>query len=166
MELYDICLLPFCVPAHLCPTLGDPVDCSPPGSSVHGIFQARILESVAISFLLQGTFLTQGSNPGLLHYRWIFYHLNHQESPIPTKQQMFCCFSATAQVNPFSYLASTEQTVSSFKSPSGHDPPWGPKPSSSTSTVPQTQLCKLVLTPITCVLLKRRFGCSEFELGP
>ena len=27
-----------------CPTLGDPMDCSPPGSSIHGIFQARVLE--------------------------------------------------------------------------------------------------------------------------
>ena len=36
--------------AQSCPTLGDPMDCSPPGSSVHGIFQARILEWVAISF--------------------------------------------------------------------------------------------------------------------
>ena len=35
---------------HLCPTLCDPKDCSPPGSSVHGILQARILEWVAISF--------------------------------------------------------------------------------------------------------------------
>ena len=33
-----------------CPTLCDPMDCSPPGSSVHGIFQERILEWVAISF--------------------------------------------------------------------------------------------------------------------
>ena len=33
-----------------CPTLCDPMNCSPPGSSVHGIFQARILEWVAISF--------------------------------------------------------------------------------------------------------------------
>ena len=33
-----------------CPTLCDPVDCSPPGSSIHGILQARILEWVAISF--------------------------------------------------------------------------------------------------------------------
>ena len=32
------------------PTLRDPMDCSPPGSSVHGIFQARILEWVAIAF--------------------------------------------------------------------------------------------------------------------
>ena len=34
----------------LCPTLSDPMDCSPPGSSIHGIFQARVLEWVAISF--------------------------------------------------------------------------------------------------------------------
>ena len=36
--------------AQLCLTLCDPMDCSPPGSSVHGIFQARILEWVVISF--------------------------------------------------------------------------------------------------------------------
>ena len=34
----------------LCLTLCDPIDCSLPGSSIHGIFQARILEWVAISF--------------------------------------------------------------------------------------------------------------------
>ena len=39
-----------CSFAQSCPTLCSPVDCSPPGSSVHGIFQARILEWVAISF--------------------------------------------------------------------------------------------------------------------
>ena len=36
--------------AQLCPTLCDPMDCIPPGSSVHGILQARILEWVVISF--------------------------------------------------------------------------------------------------------------------
>ena len=36
--------------SQLCLTLCDPLDCSPRGSSVHGIFQARILEWVAISF--------------------------------------------------------------------------------------------------------------------
>ena len=39
-----------CLAAHLCPTLCDPMHCSPPGSSVHVISQARILEWVAISF--------------------------------------------------------------------------------------------------------------------
>ena len=36
--------------AQSCPTLSDPMDCSPPGSSVHGIFQARVLEWCAIAF--------------------------------------------------------------------------------------------------------------------
>ena len=39
-----------CLVAESCPTLCDPMDCSPPGSSVHGILQSRILEWVAISF--------------------------------------------------------------------------------------------------------------------
>ena len=36
--------------AQLCPTLSDPIDCSLPGSSVHGVFQARVLEGDAIAF--------------------------------------------------------------------------------------------------------------------
>ena len=36
--------------AQSCPTLSNPMDCSPPGSSVHGIFQARVLERGAIGF--------------------------------------------------------------------------------------------------------------------
>ena len=36
--------------AQLCPVLCDPMDCSLPGSSVHGIFQARVLEWGAIAF--------------------------------------------------------------------------------------------------------------------
>ena len=36
--------------AQLCPTLSDPMDCSPPGSSAHGIFHARVLEWGAITF--------------------------------------------------------------------------------------------------------------------
>ena len=49
-----------------CPTLSDPMDCSPPGSSVHGIFQARVLEWGAIAFsamkyysAIKGTNLSQ-----------------------------------------------------------------------------------------------------------
>ena len=38
-----------CLVAQSCPTLCDPFDCRPPGSSVHGIYQARLLEWVAIS---------------------------------------------------------------------------------------------------------------------
>ena len=41
--------------AQLCPTLCDPMDCSLPSSSIHGIFQARILEWVATSFSRRST---------------------------------------------------------------------------------------------------------------
>ena len=37
-----------CLVAQSCPTLWEPMDCSPPGSSVHGILQARILEWVVM----------------------------------------------------------------------------------------------------------------------
>ena len=41
--------------AQSCPTLSDPMDCSLPGSSIHGIFQARVLEWGAIAFSTCGT---------------------------------------------------------------------------------------------------------------
>ena len=40
--------------AQSCPTLSNPIDCSPPGSSIHGIFQARVLEWGAITFSQKG----------------------------------------------------------------------------------------------------------------
>ena len=51
-----------------------------PGSSTHGILQARILEWVAIPFSW-GIFPTQELNPGHLHCQQILYQLSHQESP-------------------------------------------------------------------------------------
>ena len=66
--------------AQSCPTLFDPMDCSLPGSSVHGIIQTIVLEWIA-TFLLQGIFPTQGSNPGLPHCRQPLYHLSHQGNP-------------------------------------------------------------------------------------
>ena len=64
-----------------CPTLGDPTDCSPPGSSVHGISQARIL---GCHDLLQGIFLTQRLNLHLLcllHWQAGSLPLEHLGSP-------------------------------------------------------------------------------------
>ena len=58
------------------PTLCDLIHCIPPGSSVHGILQARILGWVAILFSM-GISLTQGLKPGLLHGRQILYHPSH-----------------------------------------------------------------------------------------
>ena len=62
--------------AQSCLTLYEPMDCSLPASSIQGVLQAKILEWVA--FFLQGIFLTQGLNPGLLDCRQILYCLSHQ----------------------------------------------------------------------------------------
>ena len=60
-----------------CPTLCNPMDCSPPGSSVHGDSPGKNT-GVGCSSLLQRTFLTQGLNPVLLHCRKILYSLNYR----------------------------------------------------------------------------------------
>ena len=66
--------------AQSCPTLCDPMDCGPPGSSIHGIFLGKST-GVGCYFLLQGIFPTQGSNLYLLHCRQTLYHLRHQGIP-------------------------------------------------------------------------------------
>ena len=55
--------------ARLCLTLRDPMDCSLPGSSVHGIFQARALEWVAIAFSAELTSLNNLN--GLSLQKWV-----------------------------------------------------------------------------------------------
>ena len=69
-----------CWVTKLCLTLCDPMDCSPPGSSVHGILHARILEWGAISFS-RGSSHIQGLNPCLLHWQADSSTLNHLGSP-------------------------------------------------------------------------------------
>ena len=66
--------------AQSCPVLCDPMNCSPPGSSVHGILPGKNTRVNSHS-LLQGIFPTQELNPSLLHCRQILYHLRHQGSP-------------------------------------------------------------------------------------
>ena len=58
-----------------CPTLSDPMDCSLPGSSIHGIFQARVLEWVAIAFSNSGIKI----NRIFLVVQWLRIHLGMQE---------------------------------------------------------------------------------------
>ena len=57
----------------------DPMDCSMPGSSIHGISQARILKWVSISS--SGDLPTQGLNPHLLHWQEASLQLSHLGSP-------------------------------------------------------------------------------------
>ena len=56
-----------------CLILYNPMDCSWPGSCVHGMNTGVCSHS-----LLQRIFPPQGSNPGLLHCRWTLYHLSHE----------------------------------------------------------------------------------------
>ena len=64
----------------LCPTLCNPIDYSPLGTSVHGIFPGKNT-GVGCHSLLQGIFPTQGSNLGLLHWQVDSLPLSHQGSP-------------------------------------------------------------------------------------
>ena len=68
----------------------NPMDCSLPGSSDHGILQARILQWVAISFS-RGSSPTQGSNLSLLRCKQTLNLLSHQGSGtgLPGKSQIF-----------------------------------------------------------------------------
>ena len=74
---FEICMC-VCVHAQSCPTLCNPIDYSPPGSSVHGGLQARILGGSGLPRLLPWDLLTQGSNPCVSCIsgigRWLLYH--------------------------------------------------------------------------------------------
>ena len=76
--------LRLCLVTQSYPTLCDPTDCSPPGSSVHGDSPSRNT-GVGYHFLLQGIFPIHGWNPGLPHCRQILYHLSHQGRPMRKK---------------------------------------------------------------------------------
>ena len=142
------------------PALCDPVDCSPPGSSVHGIFWARVLQWVATPF--QGIFLTQGSNPRLLcllHCRWILYPLSHQRIPLRTSARLertsFPARPIRQQGRSYSALPSSQASwwlmrpnpgepsalVYSFKSSSHSETP--------SQTRPEKCLTKYLGTPVT-----------------
>ena len=71
----NICM---CLVAHSYPTLCDPMDCSMPGSSIHGDSLGQ--NSGVGCHAIQGIFPSQGLNPGLQHCRWILYQLSHQGS--------------------------------------------------------------------------------------
>ena len=90
-----------------CVLLFATMDCSPPGSSIHGISGKNT--GVGCHFLLQGIFPTQGSNPHLLHWQVDSLSLNHLGSPnlaeiksdrktLPTSQRL-CFLNVLSQMN-------------------------------------------------------------------
>ena len=85
-----------------CPTLCDPVACSPPGSSVHGILQARILEWATMPSS-RGIFQAQGLKPSLPEFPAFqadSWPLSHLESP-----QMHCKSSEVQPLIPAEAMA-------------------------------------------------------------
>ena len=82
---HQLCCLIVCahVWAQLCTTLCDPIDCSLPGSSVHGIFQTRILKWVAISYS-RGSLQSRDRTCISCIFcigRWILHHCATWEDP-------------------------------------------------------------------------------------
>ena len=71
------------------------MDCSPPGSSVRFLGKNT---GVGCHSLLQGIFLTQGLNPGLLHCRWSLYWLSHQINPRQARFLTFILFSQLSRL--------------------------------------------------------------------
>ena len=74
--IYHFC----CLVAQSCLTLCNPLDCSLPASSVHGMFSSKNT-GMGCCFLLQGIFPSQGSNPCLLYYRQILLPAESWGSP-------------------------------------------------------------------------------------
>ena len=80
--------------AQACLTLSDPMDCSPPGSSVHGIFQARVLEWGAIAYLLQYS--------GLENFHGLYSPWGHKDLDMTEKLSLSlhgCFYSTIAKSN-------------------------------------------------------------------
>ena len=93
--------------SHSVVSLCNPMGCSPPGSSVHGILQARILEWVATPFS-KGIFLTQESNLGLLHCRQILHHLRGgMQFPFPLVRIEFNNLKFSSIMPPNIFICST-----------------------------------------------------------
>ena len=81
-----------CMHAQSCPILCDPMDCRPPGSSVHEIFQTRILERVAISSFRVSSQLRDQTFISCISClsRQILYHCTSLRSPCSVLVQVFC----------------------------------------------------------------------------
>ena len=104
---------------------------NPPGSCVHGLLQARILEWVAVPFSRASSPLRL--NPGLLHCRQILYHLNHREAQMPCTSTLFSwdarSWNSARQPRGGPWgdtTALAELTAHSPRQPASHlkEPPW------------------------------------------
>ena len=74
----------------LCLTLCDPMDCSPPGSSVHGILQLKILECVAISFSRASSWPRDWTRVFCMG-GWVLYHWHQRGATILVLHRAYSC---------------------------------------------------------------------------
>ena len=86
-----------CLIAKLCLTLCDPMDCSPPGSFVHGISQARILEWVAISYCRGSSWPKNWTHVSCIGKRILYHWATREAHEFPSphfkhskRTQQFC----------------------------------------------------------------------------
>ena len=100
--------------AQSCLSICDPVDCSPPGSSVHGDSPGKNT-GVGCHALPQGIFPTQGQNPGLLHCRQILYCLIQSRRWNHMSPQRFHCtlefIISKGIINAYFYRIGTESKL-------------------------------------------------------
>ena len=135
----------------------DPMDYSPPGSSVHAILQARILECVAISFSRDPSQPRIEPGSHRLHYKY--------SSLIPTKSLMFKIKSGVFPGG----IVDRNPPANAGDSGSIHDPRRFYKPSSNGTHVPQllslhSRACKLQILSLHAlepVFLKKRNNLNE-----
>ena len=92
--------------AQSCPALSDPMDCSPPGSSIHGIFQARVLEWGAIAFSCKCPrcwqrergpgicALSMPSSPSFKSQLEVHFHCEALSDPSPLSERLRECLEA------------------------------------------------------------------------
>ena len=98
-------IISICLVTQLCPTLCDPMDCSPPGSSVHGTFQARILEWVAIPFSGRSSRPRDGTQVSWIASRWFTIWALVCSNSRPLSQ--WCYLTILSSAAPFSSCLQT-----------------------------------------------------------
>ena len=89
--------------AQSCLTLCNPMDCSPPGSSAHGIFQARVLEWGAIAFSSQASLSITNS--------WSLLKLTCIKSVMPYNHLILCCPLLLPSIFPSIRVFSSESVL-------------------------------------------------------
>ena len=106
--------------AQSCPTLSDPMDCSLPGSSVHDIFQARVLEWGAIAFSSDRTLGQWKYSHSVLELFFVgFLHNNLDTGIIPEEKAMAAHSSTLAWQIPWTEEPGRLQSIGSLRV--GHD---------------------------------------------